>query len=298
MRQVKAVLIYLCVIFGGGALLAPTLYFACESVASVAPAFKTLSEAPFHRFVNRALLIMSLVGLVPFLRVMGTMSWKELGLKPEPSRWSELSSGLRIGFLSLALLAIISVALRARFLVSHDELPVIMRHLVNAGTAAIIVSFIEELIFRGALLGGLKKAVPWPLALVFSSVVYALVHFFQRPSSPEFIQWYSGLAVLASMFKGFFEWDRLFPGFLNLTVVGLVLGLAYFRTGGLYASIGLHAGWIFWLKTYGFVTQASPDTNHSIFGTSKMIDGWMALPVLLITLAMVAKTFPRRETQP
>lgn len=74
---------------------------------------------------------------------------------------------------------------------------------------------------------------------------------------------------------------RWSPIFFNLTLAGILLGLAYQRTGNLYFSIGLHAGWIFWLKTYAAFTAASPRASAGFWGTSKMIDGWLALLVLV-----------------
>ena len=58
------------------------------------------------------------------------------------------------------------------------------------------------------------------------------------------------------MLAGFADFHALVPGFFSLTLAGILLGLAYQRTGNLYFSIGLHAGWIFWLKTYGAFTPA------------------------------------------
>jgi hypothetical protein len=78
----------------------------------------------------------------------------------------------------------------------------------------------------------------------------------------------------------------LVPGFFNLALAGALLGLAYQRTGNLYFSIGLHAGWIFWLKSYGAFTAAAPGASEWFWGTSKMIDGWLAFFVLALMLAL------------
>src|SRR5439155_9770870 len=113
------------------------------------------------------------------------------------------------------------------------------------------------------------------------SAVYALVHFFQKPVSPVEIHWSSGLELLPRMLGGFAELQTLVPGFLTLLLAGMILGLAYQRTGNLYLSIGLHAGWIFWLKFYGVVTVAAPQASLWVWGTGKLIDGWLALGILL-----------------
>ncbi|MGH7991307.1 MAG: hypothetical protein ACREDS_14100, partial [Limisphaerales bacterium] len=73
-----------------------------------------------------------------------------------------------------------------------------------------------------------------------------------------------------------------------------LLGLAYQRTGNLFFSIGLHAGWIFWLKTYGAFTVAAPRTAIWFWGGGKMIDGWLAFFVLAFTL-FIFKFLPPGE---
>jgi hypothetical protein len=83
------------------------------------------------------------------------------------------------------------------------------------------------------------------------------------------------------MLSGFAEVGRLVPGFCTLTVAGLILGFAYYQTRTLYFSIGLHAGWIFWLKFYGLLTNSQPGASTWFWGTSKLIDGWLALMVMI-----------------
>ena len=90
----------------------------------------------------------------------------------------------------------------------------------------------------------------------------------------------------------------LLPGFFNLTLVGLLLGLAYQRTRALYFSIGMHAGWIFWLKTYGAFTLAAPTAALWFWGSNKMIDGWLSAVVLVITLICFPVFCPRHKNAP
>ncbi len=152
---------------------------------------------------------------------------------------------------------------------------------------AIVAGFLEELLFRGALFGALRRAHRWTTALIVSSAVYALVHFFQRPSSPANITWSSGLEMLPRMCQGFVDFQMLVPGFFALLLAGIILGVAYERTGNLYLSIGLHAGWVFWLKFYGILTVESSVGGSWFWGSSKLIDGWLALGILLPMLVLI-----------
>ena len=165
------------------------------------------------------------------------------------------------------------------------------RHLRNATLAAAFVALLEELFFRGVLLGALRKTCHRATAVILSSAVYALLHFFQRPEAPEAIEWSSGLMVLAGMLRGFGELEHLVPGFFTLTLAGIILAVAYLRTGTLFFSIGLHAGWIFWLKSYGFITQEHTGAKVWFWGSGKLTDGWLALIILLLVCFAVAR-FP------
>jgi membrane protease YdiL (CAAX protease family) len=135
------------------------------------------------------------------------------------------------------------------------------------------------------------------LALVASSAIYALVHFFQNPPTPSRITWNSGLEVLPRMCRGFVDFEMLVPGFFTLLLAGIILGLAYQRTGNLYFSAGLHAGWIFWLKFYGAVTIPNEAASQWFWGTGKLVDGWLALGLLLPVLAVVWRV-PKDSSSP
>jgi membrane protease YdiL (CAAX protease family) len=149
-----------------------------------------------------------------------------------------------------------------------------------------VVAVLEEILFRGAVFGALRKVFHWAFALVLSSMIYAIVHFMEPAKLIGTVTWLSGLELLPRMLGGFTNLHAIFPGFLNLTFAGILLGWAYQRTGDLYFSIGLHAGWIFWLKSYGALTAEVPGATTWWWGTSRLIDGWFALPVLAVTLRL------------
>jgi len=165
-----------------------------------------------------------------------------------------------------------------------------------AGASALAVAVLEELLFRGALFGALRQAHHWMVALFISSTIYALVHFFQRPLPPPEITWSSGFGTLWQMMRGFGDVATLVPGFPTLTLAGMILALGYQRTGNLYFSIGLHAGWIFSLKWYGLTTLQQPKANTWIWGTDKLIDGWIALLVLAFLFVGLYLSAPKRDS--
>jgi hypothetical protein len=124
------------------------------------------------------------------------------------------------------------------------------------------------------------------------------VHFFARVDLPGAVTWLSGLELLPHKLAGFGDLKVVVPGFFNLTLAGILLGLAYQRTGNLYFSVGLHAGWIFWLKSYGVLTASAGGANNWLWGTEKLIDGWLTLPVLAGALVVVAKIPGKKHEEP
>ena len=298
MQPVRSLLIFFLAVFVGGALLAPWLYWLAQWAAPHARWLEDLARSPFHRFVTRSFLLVALLGTWPLLRALNVRSWNSLGLVRPAGQWSRFGGGFALGFGSLACLALLALAFGARQFDDAlgskwvEKLPAI-------AATALVVAVLEEFLFRGILVGALKRVHGLKIALVGSSTTYAMTHFFQRVKFPEPVAWNSGLALLPQMASGFADVTLLLPGFLVLTLTGATLALAFQRTGNLWFSIGLHAGWIFWLKSYNVITDARPSAAAWFWGTGKLIDGWLALFVVAAAaMAVVSWNLqPQPQTQ-
>jgi membrane protease YdiL (CAAX protease family) len=292
MRPLRALAIYVVVVFIGGALLAPWLYWLAQSFAHGIP---KIAGTPFHRFVNRAILGLALIGIWPLLKSLGATSLGEAGLARPGEHWKKFGGGFLLGLVSLAIVAGLALASGARRLNPVDAPMVLGEKILGISLTAVVVAVLEELLFRGAVFGALRKFFNWVFALVLSSMIYAIVHFMQPAETAGGVTWLSGLELLPRLLRGFGDLHAIVPGFFNLTLAGLLLGLAYQRTGNLYFSIGLHSGWIFWLKSYGMFTTGAAGATAWWWGTSRLIDGWLALPVLAATLAAFTQLPPGRR---
>jgi membrane protease YdiL (CAAX protease family) len=249
MRPYCTLLLLIAVVFLGGALLAPWLYWLAQWLAPAS----ALARKPFHRYVDRALLGLGLIAIWPLLWLVEAESWRDAGLCSPSGQWGRLAGGWMLGLGSVAALAAVAVATGTRrFSWERDAGKLAARSSRLLG-AAFVIAVLEEILFRGAIFGALRQAGSWPAALLFSSLFYACMHFLSRPDPPRPVKWCSGLESLPGMLKNFKDL-RAVPRFLNLTLAGIILGLAYQRTGNLYFSIGLHAAWVFCLKLYDIVT--------------------------------------------
>ena len=83
----------------------------------------------------------------------------------------------------------------------------------------VFVALGEEIIFRGFVLQEFLENLNREAAVVFSALVFALIH--------------AGTSN--------FSW---LP-FINIFLAGLLLGLAYIRFNGIWVPVGLHFGWNF-----------------------------------------------------
>src|SRR5687767_14614326 len=280
-RPFVALVVYLAAVFAGGALLAPWMYRGMQALAEPWPAVEGLAEMPFARYVNRALLLMALLGLPFFVRAAGIRGWRDVGIPPGGIRWRRFAAAFAAGFLSLAVVC--GIALMAGGRVLRPRTPGdLVAQFFGALATALVVAVIEELLFRGAIFGGLRRAMRWPAALALSSAVYAVVHFMDRPVNPVRVDWLSGMRALPTMLAGMTDVRTLVPAVLSLTLAGVLLGLAYQYTGELSTSIGIHAGWIFWLKFYGLLTRSAPGADAWFWGTRKLVDGWLAFAALVV----------------
>lgn len=289
MKPARALSLYVAVVFLGGGLLAPWLYWLVQASGD---SLAGLADKPFHRYVNRAMLVLALAGMWPLLRAFGARSPREFGLVHPAGEWGRLLSGFALGLATLAVVAGASLAFGARVPDTGLTSAEVTRKLLTGALTAVSVSLIEEMLFRGAIFGAFCKVTHWINALLISSAIYAILHFLESAKQVGEVHWYSGLALLPRMLRGFADLERVVPGFFNLTLAGAMLAFAYHRTGTLYFSIGLHAGWIFWLRVYGALTDTAGETGRWFWGGERMTDGWLALPILALALWWLHQRWP------
>jgi hypothetical protein len=287
--------VYLLAVFVIAAAVAPWLYLGMQVLAGEVAAFEKLARQPFHRYVNRCLLIGAVVGLWPLLRALRMCSWRELGLAASPRTRALLWRGMLFGTLGLGPVVAASLVSGARVLAGWGSYGDLLRRLAEAGATGIGVGCLEEVLFRGALYGALRRVHGVWLSSVGSSVIYAIVHFFRRPDAPERVEWSTGFETLGAMLRGFGDVGELVPGFFTLVVVGGILAWCYERSGNLYFSIATHGSWVFWIKASGYLTAFAAEGSGATWwwGTQRVSDGWCALLLVGASAALVRHLCPK-----
>jgi membrane protease YdiL (CAAX protease family) len=287
--------VYLLFIFAGAAVIAPQLYWAAHGLISPGMAGWSLIDHGFHRYVDRCISVLALIGLWPWLRALKLQTARDVGLNTgSPGR--DLWAGFLLGAVFILVFGGLLLGLRARTWNPHTA-GEWGRHLIKASLAGLLVGFAEEIIFRGGLFQAVRRSRSFIFAAALSSGIYAVVHFFSKSSNPEIVRWYAGLVVLAEMFEGFLHARVFFPAFLNLLLIGFILCVAVERTRAIFFGVGFHAALIFMSKSIQFATGPAAGANSWIWGSNKIIDGWGGGVVLLLLLMIIMKWMKPRHDQ-
>lgn len=253
MQVLLRILLYAGATVVGGALLAPPLWWAGQALRDLVP---FLGEHPFHRYLNRAVLVTALVGLVPFLRSLDLRGLRALGVEPNPHWRRDVAVGLLLSISGLWALGI--VLLLSGGMSLHE--PFRWWAFPQAALTGVAVALIEELFFRAALFGALRRSFPWPTALAWLSGIFAVVHFIKphhTAPDPDPVRWWSGFVLLPHAVGRMAQPNQVILGLLVLFVFGWILGYAVVHTRSLALAMGLHGGWVFALRSYAEITKRS-----------------------------------------
>jgi uncharacterized protein len=221
-----------------GAIIAPWLFWAGRAIGD-AWHIPLLVSTDFKRYFERSVLLAAFLVILPALRWLGGFTRRDLGLARDPRRGFHLIGGFFLASALVLAYGLLNVHLR----LSHwkesfpwDRLP----EVVFTGLA---VAVVEEVLFRGGLLGLLRKNSSAIASAIVVSAIYAGVHFFRpNPDDPGPVHWYSGFIALAGSFGQFSDIASAIGLLTTLFVLGLMLAHARLTTHSLWLPIGLHAG--------------------------------------------------------
>ena len=240
MKDAVRLLVYLLATVLLGALLAPPLFWAAQSLTSHGW-LTFLSRFDFETFFHRALLVAAAILLWPFARSLSVRNLADLQIKPNPKWRRDLLFGFIFAAVPLLCCGAILLATPVYSLRGEINWPAVAK----VAAAAAVVPLIEELFFRGLVLGVLLKTGRRHQSIFVTSALYSIVHFLktsERTSSN--VSWISGFNSIAHAFVQFTDPLLVAAGFTTLLLIGLILADARWQTRSLWLPIGLHAGWI------------------------------------------------------
>jgi hypothetical protein len=151
-----------------------------------------------------------------FRRWVDRKSFISLGLEFEGYGVEAVAGGMLATFIVCAS----SLLLKATGHLKWMDIIFDSRALFLSFGSVVIISFYEELIFRGYILNNLMDSFPGWLALVISSLLFMIFHWTAQSSI------------------GFFS-------LVNVLIMGLILGLNYIYSRNLWFSFFFHIAWKF-----------------------------------------------------
>jgi uncharacterized protein len=300
MKSYQRFFLFVTAILIATSLLSPWIAALWEFILVRVPEWEEY-RYPFSRIFDRLFMILGIGCFFLWRPLLKIRSLSDLGLSRTGHDYPDLIRGFALAVASLILLA--GAMTLAGVFTPYFRLPFAtgLERSVKALLTAITVGFLEEIFFRGILLRGMLEDVKPASALLVTNLFYSAIHFL-KPSEKLVLSALDPLAGLRHVvysFEGFLDPVELLPGLAGLFFIGLVLSYAFLRTGSVFLSIGLHAGWVFALKTirvYGNYRRA--DLGR-LFGASdpKLVSG-AASWLMLIFVAVAVHLMTRNRQEP
>lgn len=284
LRNIAIILSYFVGTVLLGAVLAPPLFWAAHPLFE-AGYLPFLKELEFQKVFNRAILVAAIALIWPTIRSLNIRSLDQFGLAPNPRRWKDLAFGFSASFLTMVALGTFLVVFgiyRMKGTLPLDRLP-------GVAVTAVVVSVLEELLFRGAILGIFRQALGKVSSILGVSALFSVLHFLRAKEEvipAESVNWLSGFGLIPHMFWRFQEPMLVLAGFTTLFLVGVILAYATLETRSLYIAIGLHAGWIFGESGFSKLTKRVIKNTLPWFGQDLTV-GLGSVFVVALTGAIV-----------
>jgi len=290
LKTYRKLLLYLFIALAAAAVLAPWAYAIGTSAFASRPKFDDVFGGLF--IAAATLLILSSPSLlrIQFLR--------EAGLGSFSRQSPDLLRGFVLAVASMAVLGAIMALAGSMTAQMTDPVPSLVRSAVKALITASLVGFFEELFFRGMLFKGLLEDARAATAFAVANLIYAASHFFRPPANfaPGGLDPLAGLRFVVASLERFSDPAAILPGLVGLFIIGVVLSYALVRTGALYLSIGLHAGWVFGIKMlsdFGEFTRA--DLGWAFGSKPKIVSGVVTWIGILAVGVVIHFTTRNRE---
>jgi membrane protease YdiL (CAAX protease family) len=205
----------------------------------------------FRKIISKStqvLLILSIFPITYYLKI----SKAQLGFASLPVFLKQIVLGFGLGLLTL-LPVFIALYLLGINVLDDTQLwtaGLVLKNLIISLLLALLISLIEEPLFRGLLLVSLQKKLPVMSAIMISASYYAALHFLNSNTNiaVQDLEIYSGFTLLTEAFTNLLN-PAIFSAFLALLMVGIFLGVLRTQVkSSLGFCIGCHTCWVWQIK--------------------------------------------------
>lgn len=243
---------------------------------------------PFRQILTRStqlFLVLSIFPIMAYLKV----NKEELGFAPIGVLSKQLLQGFGLGFIVLIPVLVVLYVLKVTVYKGQFWTVGLM---INAMTmnllVALLISVIEETLFRGIVLVGLKRKLPVIAAIILTSTYYAGLHFLSIKTNlaVQDITITSGFLMLGEAVGNLFRLASV-PAFFALLMVGIFLGvLRTQKKISLGLCIGCHTSWVWLIKINKklFNTDFSAQYHYLVSSydgiIGPLVGGWIMIVIV------------------
>jgi len=236
-----------------------------------------------HRVMGRLAQVLILLGLWPFLKAMCLNDSRALGYAVSRPRflnalWRSWLLGVALLWVLVLTLLLLEIRLPAG--AANGRLPGLVAMSIRALITGLLIGLLEETFFRGALYSAIRRTGGAGPAILWSSILFTLIHFMKPHALPEdtALDWLETWQLFVRVFTDAFQWRHL-DSMTALFLVGVFLGLVRERSGHIGWCIGLHAGWVFVIQVIRRLTDGHPSPDAPwvwLVGDYDGVIGWLA----------------------
>ena len=253
-------------------------------------------DYPFHKLVSHVTLLCGLIFSGFYLKYHQMYSRQYFGFGGSKEVFlGNLLRGLLAGILILAFLNLFLLLFGVYQIKPNLDYfwSNLFLIIIKAILAGLVIGFIEESIFRGALFSGLYKKTGAVVTVTLTSLVYAAVHFLKYRALPEGteITWVTGMEILPEAFFRFSD-PNIIDHFLTLLVLGVLLSMVRIRNGNIAMCIGIHAGIVMTMKVTGRFSDYMPGSQFDfLVNRYDHMLGYLSLVWLLVLATVYWRKF-------
>ncbi len=283
------------------ALLIFIAYFAIALLSGAAAAYplhmflSNWFELEFDRVTSRGVLLAAIILFLALYRKLGFGSWQDIGYNTGKKLFfADVAKGIGFGLLIMSpvIVGLLLTQNRTIDLGWEASISNIVGLLLTALLAGLIIAVLEETLFRGAMLGAIKKQSTILFAIAVTSLFYASVHFIQPniEINANNLNWASGFVLLKNSFSEFGNFAQIFDSLIALFFAGVLLSIVRIRTNRIAYCIGIHAGWVIAIKVFKRVTDSNPQSEYAFLtGSYDKVIGYLAAISILLFIILLLK---------
>lgn len=311
MKEVAKIIAYVLAVIPLAALLAPWVFWTFGALErwALANALENwdplnsdvLVNGPlgflttdFEQCFSRTLLLTAFIVLLLVTQGFNRSNRRYLRLRSDPRGWSHLLRGFIIA-------AVLIGGVGAGYVLAnlyHLQSPLPWKRLPVVAITAVAAAIVQELLFRGGILGLLERGLRQYAALFWSAVLFAGFRLLDpHHNAPiKSVNWLSGFRVLDGIFHRFGEPMALLSAGVPMLAFGWLLGYVRLRTDALWMSIGL--AWGATCANHMLLAVSASQAAHFPWTGLELLSGLAPVLALLLAMFFVWRRLEHEELLP